>query len=130
MSRIPDVKELLELSPGRLGLILLAVSIGAVLGLPTAGPIAHRIGAVKTVRLGMALAMPGIALAGLAVQAQTSMFLVMPGLFLLGLGNGIWDVAQNLEGTVVEQVFGGRSCPGSMPHSAEAPCSPHSWVRA
>ena len=40
MSRIPDVKELLELSPGRLGLILLAASIGAVLGLPTAGPIA------------------------------------------------------------------------------------------
>ncbi len=103
MSRIPDVKELLELSPGRLGLILLAASIGAVLGLPTAGPIADRIGAVKTVRLGMALAMPGIVLAGLAVQAQTSMFLVMPGLFLLGLGSGIWDVAQNLEGTVVEQ---------------------------
>jgi fucose permease len=103
MSRVPDVKELLHLSPGRLGVLLLAVSVGAVLGLPTAGPIAHRIGALKTVRLGMALAMPGSVLAGLAVQAQISMFLVMPGLFLLGLGSGIWDVAQNLEGTVVEQ---------------------------
>ncbi len=102
MSRVPDVKELLDLSPGRLGLMLLAVSFGAVLGLPTAGPIAHRIGAMRTVRLGMALAMPGTVLAGIAVQAQASLFLVMPGLFLLGLGSGMWDVAQNLEGTVVE----------------------------
>jgi hypothetical protein len=31
------------------------------------------------------------------------MYLAIPGLFLLGLGNGIWDVAQNIEGTLVER---------------------------
>jgi fucose permease len=103
MSRVPDVRDLLNLTPGQLGLVLLAVSAGAVVGLPMAGLIARRIGAANTVRLGMALAMPGAALAALAVQAQTSMFLVMPWLFFLGLGSGIWDVAQNLEGTMVEQ---------------------------
>jgi MFS family permease len=105
MSRIPDVRDLLSLTPGGLSLLLLAVSVGAVLGLPTAGRIAHRIGAASTVRIGMALLLPGILWAAIAAQAQLPIHLVAPGLFLLGLGSGIWDVAQNLEGTIVERAI-------------------------
>lgn len=105
MSRIPDVRDLLALTPGGLSLLLLAVSAGAVLGLPTAGRVAHRIGAANTVRLGMALLLPGIMWAAIASQAQLPIHLVAPGLFLLGLGNGLWDVAQNLEGTIVERAI-------------------------
>ncbi len=105
MSRIPDVRDLLSLTPGGLSLLLLAVSVGAVLGLPTAGRIAHRIGAANTVRLGMALLLPGILWAAIASQAQLPVYLVAPGLFLLGLGSGIWDVAQNLEGTIIERAI-------------------------
>ena len=106
MSRVPDTKALLTLTAGQLGIMLLAISVGSLLGLPSAGRIAHRIGAAKTVRLGVVLALPGLLLAALAVQLQLSMFVVMPGLFLLGLGSGIWDVAQNLEGTNVERALG------------------------
>lgn len=106
MSRVPDVKELLALTAGELGIMLLAISVGSLLGLPTAGRIARRIGAAKTVRLGTGIALPGLLLAALAAQAQLSMFLVMPGLFLLGLGSGVWDVAQNLEGTNIERGLG------------------------
>ena len=105
MSRVPDVKDLLGLTPGSLSILLLAVSAGSVLGLPVAGRVAHRIGADRTVRVGMALALPGIVLAALAAQAQAPVYLVMPGLFLLGLGSGVWDVAQNLEGTIVERAL-------------------------
>lgn len=105
MSRLPDVKELLALTAGQLGVLLLAVSAGAVLGLPLAGRLAHRLGAANTVRLGMALALPGIAAAALAVEARAPMGWVMPGLFLLGLGTGVWDVAQNLQGTVIERAL-------------------------
>lgn len=105
MSRLPDIKEVLDLSAGQLGVLLLAVSAGAVLGLPIAGRIAHRLGATRTVRLGMVLALPGVALAALAVELGASMAWVMPGLFLLGLGTGVWDVAQNLEGTHIEQAL-------------------------
>lgn len=106
MSRVPDVKETLDLTPGMLSILLLSVSVGSLLGLPVAGRIAHRIGARNTVRLGMVLVVPGIVLAAVAVQAQASMYLVMPGLFLLGLGSGVWDVAQNLEGTIIERALG------------------------
>ena len=105
MSRIPDVRDLLSLTPGGLSLLLLAVSAGAVLGLPTAGRIAQRIGAAATVRLGMALLLPGIGWAAIASQAQLPVYLVAPGLFFLGLGSGIWDVAQNLEGTIIERAI-------------------------
>lgn len=106
MSRVPDVKDLLALTPGQLGVLLLAVSAGALCGLPAAGWITHRIGAARTIRLGMGLALPGVLLAMLAVEAHASMWWVMPGLFLLGIGTGIWDVSQNVEGTIIERALG------------------------
>jgi MFS family permease len=106
MSRIPDVKQTLHLTPGTLSLLLLAVSAGSLIGLPLAGRVAHRYGAMFTVRLGLALAMPGEALAAIAVQVGASPWWVVPGLLLVGLGNGIWDVSQNLEGTRIETALG------------------------
>ncbi len=105
MSRVPDVREILNLTPGMLSVLLLSVSAGSLLGLPVAGRIAHRFGAVSSVRIGLSLAAPGIVLAALAVQFEVGRFWVMPGLFLLGLGMGVWDVAQNLEGTVIERAL-------------------------
>lgn len=106
MSRIPDVREVLSLTPGGLSLLLLAVSAGSVVGLPSAGRIAHRIGAANTVRIGMALMLPGVVWAAIATQLLAPSYLVAAGLFLLGVGTGIWDVAQNLEGTIVERAIG------------------------
>ena len=105
MSRVPDVREILDLTPGMLSVLLLSVSAGSLLGLPVAGRIAHRFGAVASVRIGLSLVAPGIVLAALAVHFELGRFLVMPGLFLLGLGMGVWDVAQNLEGTVIERAL-------------------------
>ena len=102
MSRIPDIKQFLHLTPGTLSLLLLAVSAGSLIGLPLAGRVAHKYGAMSTVRLGLALAMPGEALAAIAVQFGASPWWVVPGLLLVGLGNGVWDVSQNLEGTRIE----------------------------
>ena len=106
MSRIPDIKQFLHLTPGTLSLLLLAVSAGSLIGLPLAGRGAHTYGATFTVRLGLALAMPGEALAAIAVQFGASPWWVVPGLLLVGLGNGVWDVSQNLEGTRIETSLG------------------------
>jgi MFS family permease len=106
MSRIPDIKQFLHLTPGTLSLLLLAVSAGSLIGLPLAGRVAHTYGATFTVRLGLALAMPGEALAAIAVQFGASPWWVVPGLLLVGLGNGVWDVSQNLEGTRIETALG------------------------
>ena len=47
-SRIPQIKALLDLTPGELGVTLLAASAGSVLGLPAAGWLAHRFGATRS----------------------------------------------------------------------------------
>jgi MFS family permease len=106
MSRIPDIKQSLDLTPGALSLLLLAISAGSLLGLPLAGRVAHRIGAAKTVRLGLFLAMPGQTVAAVAVQFGHSPWLVVPGLVFVGFGYGIWDVSQNFEGTRIETALG------------------------
>ncbi len=102
MARVPDAKQLLNLTPGSLGIMLLAISAGSLIGLPIAGRLAHSLGAVKAVRLGALAALPGSVIAAAAVQAQLPYPAAMVGLFFFGLGSGIWDVSQNLEGTVIE----------------------------
>jgi predicted MFS family arabinose efflux permease len=106
MSRLPQVKSIMGLSPGQLGIMLLAISIGALTGLPIAGRLLHWMGSVQVVRLGTGLALPGMVLAAVGVTLGWPLPLAMVGLVLVGFGSGIWDVAQNLEGTVIEQALG------------------------
>ena len=106
LSRLPDIKIAMGLTPGQLSLLLLSTALGAVVGLPSAGRIAHRIGSVASVRAGAAVALTGLMAASVGVQVQDSLIVPMAGLFVFGLGSGVWDVAQNLEGSVIEQALG------------------------
>lgn len=106
MSRVPDVRTILDLTPAQLGILLLAISVGALAGLPLAGRLLQRMGANRVVRLGGALALPGMVLAAVAVTLGWPLPAVLAGLVLVGFGSGVWDVAQNLEGTVIEQGLG------------------------
>ena len=106
MARLPDVKSMMQLTPGQLGIMLLAISVGALTGLPIAGRLLGRLGPTRVVRLGAVIALPGLMLAALGVTQGWGLPTVMLGLFLVGLGAGVWDVAMNLEGTVIEQELG------------------------
>jgi predicted MFS family arabinose efflux permease len=103
-SRIPQVRDRLDLDPGTLGLVLLAVAAGSVVALPSSGAVIQRIGSRRTVTL-MALLLA----AGLLVTAGGYLIGVLPvvvGLFLLGFANGAWDVAMNVQGATAERLAG------------------------
>lgn len=104
-SRIPDIRDIFEVGPAQLGVILLSLSVGSVCGLPVAGPIAARIGQANAVRLGISLAGLGLTIVAIAVQLVAPQPLLMLGLFFSGAGIGIWDVSMNIEGAAVEHAL-------------------------
>ncbi|MEV4490745.1 MFS transporter [Micromonospora coxensis] len=105
-ARVPAVRESLDLSPGRLGLLLVAMSAGAMLALPTAGLVAQRLGAARAVVFATVLVSLGLVVVGLSAGVAGSLPGVAVGLFALGYGSGTCDVAMNVEGAAVERRLG------------------------
>lgn len=103
-SRIPQVRDRLDATPGQLGLILLAAAVGSVIALPLAGIVVTRLGPAPTVAV-MSLVLSA-GLATVAIGYTYGAAPVVGGLFLVGFGNGTWDVAMNVEGAAVEQHLG------------------------
>jgi predicted MFS family arabinose efflux permease len=101
LSRVPQIRDALHLSPARLGLLLLTSAMGALVSLPFAGAVVHRSGAAPTVTVGVLISAAGLAIVAIGTEVGAPMVAV--GLFLFGFGNGQWDVAQNVEGAAVEQ---------------------------
>ncbi len=104
-SRIADSKAELGLSAGELGLTLFAASAGSLTALPSAGRVAGRIGAARTILVGMVVAFAGLVIVAAAVDVAQSRWLMAVGLYFLGMGIGLWDVAMNLEGAAVERLL-------------------------
>jgi fucose permease len=105
-ARVPAAREALGLSAGELGLLLLALSGGAVLALLTAGAVVHRLSAARTVVAGAASGAGGLALVGVAAGGWGLVPAVGAGLFAVGYGSGTCEVAMNVEGAAVERRLG------------------------
>ncbi len=105
-SRVPAAREALELSAGQLGLLLLTSSVGAVLALPVAGMVTHRLGTGRAVMTAVVLAATGLTLSGVGAAVFEAPIMVGVGLFLLGYGCGTGEVAMNVEGAAVERRLG------------------------
>ena len=103
-SRIPQVRDRLDLDSAALGLVLLAIAVGSLLALPLSGPVVTRLGSARTV-MAMAVLL-GLSLTTVALGSLGGIVPVVIGLFLLGFANGAWDVAMNVQGTVVERHLG------------------------
>ncbi len=102
VSRIPDLRDTLSLSPGQVGLLLLCLSAGTVLALPLSGIVVHRLGPARTVTVGSVLTALGL-LAMAAGLWSTSVPLTGLALFAYGAGTSSWDVAMNVEAADVER---------------------------
>ncbi len=102
-SRIPSLREALGLGPARLGLLLLAVSVGALLALPSAGAAVQRFGAARVVVVGVLVEGAGLLLLAAGAGVLGSVSWTAVGLLLIGFGTGTWDVSMNVQGAEVER---------------------------
>jgi predicted MFS family arabinose efflux permease len=103
-TRIPQVRDGLDLTPSRLGLVLLAIAAGSIVSLVMAGQIVARFSSRRTV---MAMAVLfGLAVVGIGLGYRLGVAPVVVALFFFGFANGAWDVAMNVQGAIVERKLG------------------------
>jgi predicted MFS family arabinose efflux permease len=103
-SRIPQIRDGLGLAPSRLGLVLLAIAAGSIVALLMSGQLVTRFGSRRVV-IAMAGLM-GFAFVIVAIGYRIGVLPVVVGLIFFGFAIGAWDVAMNVQGTVVERHLG------------------------
>jgi MFS family permease len=101
-SRIPAVRDRLDVSDGELGLVLGAMSLGAILAMPVAGLLSARLGSRRTTRGALMLT----ALVAGVITAAPSLAALVALAFAMGVAYGSTDVAMNAHGVAVEGRYG------------------------
>lgn len=101
-SRIPDVKNRLDLTDGLLSVALLAFSVGAIAGMLGLGRLADRLGS-RSVMVPAAL-LEGLLLIPPAYAGSLSTLAV--ALFLFGLTHGTLNIAMNANAIHVQNAWG------------------------
>jgi MFS family permease len=95
---IPMVQTTLDLSPSVLGLALLAMAIGALVGIPLSGAATARFGSRTVVRTATVVFFAALPLPVLAPNLAS----LIAALAVLGAGNGALDVSMNAQAVAVE----------------------------
>ena len=102
--RIPDIKQLLSLSDGQLGLALLSMPLGTLLGFTIAGRVIHATGLRNACRIFLPLWAMLFILPGMAQD----LYQLMMALLLSGLAIGMIETAMNTEAARIENATGKR----------------------
>lgn len=108
ISRIPSVRDHLGLSVLDVGILIFAVSAGAIVGLLVAGHLVAWLGGAHTIRLALTVGGISLAVVGIGTTLFSSVAIVVVGLVFAGVTNSLCDVAMNVEGAGVERE-GGRT---------------------
>jgi MFS family permease len=106
ISRLPAVRDILELSVAQVGFVIFGMASGSILGLLAAGAIVHRLGARRTIVATFIVGGTALGVLALATSILLSFPLAIVAMAIFGLAWSICDVAMNVEGTEVEREMG------------------------
>jgi MFS family permease len=104
VARIPEIRDANGLNNGQLGLILIASTIGAIIGAQLTGRLVHSYGTKAVIRIAIIVMPIGLILMGFSTSPITLIF----GLFIMGLGYSSMDIASNTQAVVIEKLLGRR----------------------
>jgi MFS family permease len=110
MVRLPEVREILQVSTSQLGLVLLSFAIGAMSGLIAVGKFIARRGTRRGIVIGLVLWFAGTVTMIVAIGFHSVFVFVLGGL-LSGFGAGWVDVGMNVDGTEIEKRLGRSAMP-------------------
>lgn len=100
-TRIPDVKQLFQLTDQTLSFVLLCTAVGALISQPIVGMLASRFGSHNIIRILLLAFVLSVALPGMVSTVPMLMF----ALFVVGALNGGLDVAMNSQASLVEERY-------------------------
>ncbi|WP_371818135.1 sugar MFS transporter [Pseudarthrobacter sp. C4D7] len=111
VSRLPAIRDALDLTPGNIGVILLCMTLGSFASVSASGLIVLRLGSKRTIRTGSIMVGAGLLTAGFGTTVLASPVATAIGLAIIGLGTGSWNTASNVEGAAVERAVGRHIMP-------------------
>lgn len=97
--RIPEIKTANGLSDSQFGLVLVASSVGAVLGAQLSGRAIHRFGSRPVMYFSAVIVPTGVTLMGLSPNA----WVLVVGLFTMGFGYASLDIGGNAQALAIEK---------------------------
>ncbi len=106
LGRNPAIRDLLHASTGKMGWIVFGLAVGSVVGLTLSSHVLVHLGGRRTILLCLLLVAAGLTLAGFGASILGSAPVVVAGLATFGAGNGMCDVAMNVEGAANERALG------------------------
>jgi len=101
-SRLPWIADHVHATPGVLGAAMIAPTAGALLSMPQAGRIVHRLGGRSALRLMLMLWTAALAIPAL----MPNIGWLAAGLFVYGATSGVADVMMNAEAVRIERRVG------------------------
>ena len=105
-SRVPAIKEALQIDNIQIGFVLLLAGVASIVGLSLSSIVLARFGARRGMFVALVVVAAGVAIIGVGTDALGSYGVVALGLVLFGLGNGSLDVMMNVDGAVIEKQLG------------------------
>ncbi|MFF2907196.1 MFS transporter [Paenibacillus sp. NPDC057934] len=102
ISRTPTIRDTLGATTNQMGWIIFGLAAGSILGLLGASHLIARYGGRFVMVTGLVVSAIGLFTVGIGGSWLPLGIIVFLGLAIFGFGNGICDVAMNVEGTAVE----------------------------
>lgn len=97
--RIPEIKTANGLTDSQFGLVLVASSVGAVLGAQLSGRAIHRFGSRPVMYFSAVIVPTGVTLMGVSPNA----WILVLGLFVMGFGYAALDIGGNAQAVAIEK---------------------------
>jgi len=105
LSRVPGIRDGLGISTGEVALLLFTGAGGAVVGLLFSSHLIAWLGQRNTIVGFSVLGLAGLVMIGVSAEWLSSFGLTLVGIIAAGAGNGIADVALNVEGAAIERAL-------------------------
>ncbi|ABM10166.1 putative major facilitator superfamily (MFS) transporter [Paenarthrobacter aurescens TC1] len=103
VSRLPAIRDGLDLTPGGIGLLLMCMTVASFISISASGLIVLRLGPKLTTRIGSCMVGAGLVTVGVGTSIAANSLVVAAGLVVLGLGTASWNTASNVEGASLER---------------------------